>query len=249
VSTPPTKTIHERMVAILAALPAIGKDSRNEQQRFMYRGFDDVMAALNPLLAKHGVFVVPDVIDRVPAQRATKSGNVMFEVNLHVRFTFYGAGGDSLTASAWGEGTDSGDKSTNKAMTMAFKNVLNQSFAISTREDIDADAHTPEESVSNPVPAAAEQKNTGPSLKDIEALCVLAEERGGDREGTLALAQTAKRDGILPEWYADQLAKWNAQPVMSDIGRRAIDAQVAGAKAAQARAAKADADAAPKAAA
>jgi ERF superfamily len=138
-------TIHQRMVAILGEMPAIGKDQRNEQQRFMYRGHDDVMNALNPLLAKYGVFVIPDVIERVVGERQTERGKTMYEVNLHVRFTFYGASGDSIKASAWGEGTDMGDKSTNKAMTMAFKNVLAQSFAVSSAEFSDTDGHTPEE--------------------------------------------------------------------------------------------------------
>jgi hypothetical protein len=138
-------TIHERMIAVLAGLPAIGKDQRNQQQNFMYRGHDDVMNALNPLLAKWGVFVVPDVLERITAERTTARGSTMYEVNLHVLFTFYGAGGDSVTATTWGEGTDSGDKSTNKAMTMAFKNVLAQAFALATEELSDADGHSPEE--------------------------------------------------------------------------------------------------------
>jgi hypothetical protein len=111
----------------------------------MYRGHDDVMNALNPLLAKHGVFFVPNVLERTVAERTTRSGSTMYEVNLHVAYTFYGLGGDSFSASAWGEGTDSGDKSTNKAMTMALKNVLAQTFAVSTEELSDADATSPEE--------------------------------------------------------------------------------------------------------
>ena len=140
-----TATIHERMVAILAELPEIGKGSYNKQQGFHYRSHDDVLNALNPLLAKHGVFVVPNVLERIAnADRVTKSGNTMYEVNLHVRFTFYGLAGDSITASAWGEGTDSGDKSTNKAMTAAFKYCLAQSFAVSTGDTLDSDSDSPE---------------------------------------------------------------------------------------------------------
>lgn len=143
----PTMTIHERMVAILSELPSIGKDARNEQQKFMYRSHDAVLNALNPLLAKHGVFVVPYVLERIATTRTTKSGSLMYEVDLHVQFSFYGLDGDVITTSAWGEGTDSGDKSTNKAMTMAFKNALAVAFAISTEDTIDADGHTPEETV------------------------------------------------------------------------------------------------------
>jgi hypothetical protein len=142
VEPPADWTIFQRMAAIVAEMPAIGKTQRNEQQKFMYRGHDDVMNALNPLLSKYGVFFVPQVLERITDQRSTKSGNVMYEVNLRVAYTFYGPRGDFVLASAWGEGTDSGDKSTNKAMTMALKNVLAQSFAVSTAElshDTDGD--------------------------------------------------------------------------------------------------------------
>ena len=142
----PEATIYERIIAILEELPAIGKSQRNPEQNFMYRGHDDVLNALNPLLAKHGVFVVPEVVNRVTSQRTTRSGTTMFEVNLGVAYKFYGLKGDYVEASVWGEGTDMGDKSTNKAMTMAFKNVLAQVFAISTQELSDADGQSPEES-------------------------------------------------------------------------------------------------------
>lgn len=146
VELPPSSgTIYERMVSIIEELPAIGKNQRNQEQNFMFRGYDDVMNALNPLLAKHGVFVVPDVIERVTGERRTARDKTMYEVNLHVRFTFFGAGGDSFVASGWGEGTDMGDKATNKAMTGAFKYVLFQTFAIATAEQMDADAGSAEE--------------------------------------------------------------------------------------------------------
>lgn len=140
-------TIFQRMIHVINELPAIGKTQRNREQGFMFRGHDDVMNALNPLLAKWGVFVVPDVLERETNTRQTSRGSTMYEVNLHVRFTFYGAAGDSFTASGWGEGTDMGDKATNKAMTGAMKYVIAQTFALATAETSDADSdHTsPEE--------------------------------------------------------------------------------------------------------
>lgn len=141
-------TVFERMVSIIDELPAIDKTQENTQQHFMFRGHDDVLNALNPLLSKHGVFIVPDVVARSTSERVTASGKVMFECSLHVRFTFYGAAGDSFTGSTWGEGTDMGDKATSKAMTMAFKSMLNQAFAISNKEAADPDGATAEETVS-----------------------------------------------------------------------------------------------------
>ena len=139
------RSVYQRMIAIIEELPAIGKTQKNTQQNFMFRGHDDVMNALNPLLSRHGVFIVPDVLERVTNERTTGNNKTMYEVNLHVRFTFYGAGGDKFSASGWGEGTDMGDKSTSKAMTMAFKYVVGQAFALATAEMSDADATSPEE--------------------------------------------------------------------------------------------------------
>lgn len=139
-------TVYERMVAILAELPPIGKNRRNQQQGFMFRGHDDVLNAPNPLLAKHGVFVLPRTLERLDSQRATRNGGVMWTVHLHVEFRFYGAGGDYVECSTWGEGTDSGDKATSKAHTMAFKYALFEVFAISSEEASDPDGHHVEES-------------------------------------------------------------------------------------------------------
>lgn len=138
-------TIHERMVAVLGELPAVPKAQRNVEQKFNFRGIDDVLNALNPLLAKHGVFYIPNVIERIEEKRTTSKGSVMHTVHLHIEYRFYGLAGDYVSASGWGEGTDMGDKATNKATTGAMKYVLFQVFAISTEDTADADLHTPEE--------------------------------------------------------------------------------------------------------
>lgn len=141
----PDATIYQRIIAIIAELPAIGKTEFNKQQQFHFRGHDAVLNALNPLLSKHGVFVVPNVLERVADQRMTGGGKAMYEVNLRIEFTFFGLLGDSIVASTWGEGTDMGDKATNKAMTMAFKAVLAIAYSVSTGEFADTDGDTPED--------------------------------------------------------------------------------------------------------
>ena len=110
-------TIFQRMHAVLADLPAVGKDSENTQQNYMFRGIDAVLNALNPILAKHGVFYAPEVLEARMEQRTSGRGNPVYATWLHVKYTFYGLAGDKVEASAWGEGTDSLDKATNKAMT------------------------------------------------------------------------------------------------------------------------------------
>lgn len=149
-----SRTIHERMVAILAEMPAIGKDRVNQQQHFKFRGIDDMVDALGPLLAKHGVYYTPKVLERRDAERTTSKGSSLYVCLLHVEFTFYGLAGDHVTASCWGEGSDSGDKSTSKAHTMAQKTALCEAFNIRTQDSVDPDAETPEESTSKAAAAA-----------------------------------------------------------------------------------------------
>ncbi len=178
-------TIYERMTAILAELPPIGKTQKNTQQNFMFRGQDDMLNALNPLLAKHGVFIIPDVLERRTDHRTTAKGSIMFEVDLLIRFTAYGAAGDSVSGSAWGEGTDMGDKATSKAMTMAFKYWITQAFAISTAEAPDPDRDTPQESSSRgrqpDVPDALQAAQSEQERRELQE----AVQAGIDRLGPL----------------------------------------------------------------
>lgn len=210
--------IYLRLVAILSELPVIGKNQKNEQQGFMFRGHDDILAALNPLLAKHGVVVVPDVLERETSQRTTSKGGVMYEVNLHVRYTFYAEDGSSVSASTWGEGTDTGDKATNKAMTMAFKNVLNQTFAISSAEFKDADAETPEKTRGRNKPAT-EKKITKGTATQIGAETLIlnekfpehpGENRTWEDEGRAWIKDKFQKDSTkdLSEAEAVQLLTW-----------------------------------------
>lgn len=152
VDVPPVRlegpAIHAAMAAIIGELPAIGKDSRNEAQQFNFRGIDDVLAALKPLLARHGVHYVPEVLERLTELRQTRNGGTLYVVHLHVRFTFYALDGSYVRASAWGEGSDSGDKATPKAHTGAQKSALNAVLSVATKESAaeDPDRTSPDES-------------------------------------------------------------------------------------------------------
>lgn len=183
---PAPPTVFVLVNRVLAALPAIGKDSWNEQQRFHFRGIDAVLNNLNPLLAEHGVTVVPHmVLERIAGQRATKSGGVMYEVNLHVRFRLYGPLGDFIEGEAWGEGTDSGDKATSKAHTAAQKAFLVQAFNVSTKEQTEdePDRNTPEETTGRaPRENAGAPAALSPSGKPICALCGKTIDKGPKRD-------------------------------------------------------------------
>ena len=108
--------IYKAIAEIQRELEAIGKNKKNQQQGFNFRGIDDVYNAIHPLLAKHGVFTVPDVLEDRSEDRQTKSGGQLIYRILRMKYTFYATDGSSVSAVVIGEGMDSGDKASNKAM-------------------------------------------------------------------------------------------------------------------------------------
>ena len=138
--------IYESITAIMQEIPAIGKEKKNQQQGFKYRGIDDVMNALQPILAKHKVFVVPEVLEQTREERVTGKGTTLLYSLMKIKYTFYAEDGTSIYAVVIGEGMDSGDKASNKAMAIALKYAFFQVFCIPTEEMKDPDAETPEPS-------------------------------------------------------------------------------------------------------
>lgn len=135
-------SIYETIPAVMAEIGAIGKDSWNKQG-FAYRGIDAVMNALNPAMTKYKMFVIPKVLDQRREERqAAKGSNLIYSI-CTVEYTFYAEDGSSVSATVIGEGMDSGDKATNKAMSAAFKYACFQTFCIPTEEMKDPDAETP----------------------------------------------------------------------------------------------------------
>lgn len=121
----------------------ISKDRKNAQQGYSFRGIDDVYNAVSPLLAKHGLCILPRVLSRECIERQSAKGGVLFYVTVEAEFDFVCAeDGSKHTVKTYGEAMDSGDKATNKAMSAAYKYAAFQAFAIPTEGDNDADAVT-----------------------------------------------------------------------------------------------------------
>lgn len=136
--------IHEKIIAIMADADAIGKDRRNQTQGFNFRGIDDVYNSLHPILAKHGVFSTTQVLaERSEERQTAKGGNLIYRI-LTVKFTFFCADGSSVESIITGEGMDSGDKASNKALAIAHKYALLQLLAIPTEDSKDPDAESHE---------------------------------------------------------------------------------------------------------
>lgn len=109
----------------------------------MYRGVDDVMNALYPALSKCKVFIVPEILEQKREERQTAKGAILIYSICKIRYRFFADDGSFVEAITIGEGMDSGDKATNKAMAIAFKYACFQVFCIPTEEMHDPDSETP----------------------------------------------------------------------------------------------------------
>lgn len=214
--------VYKAIAAVQGELAKVGiaKANRNSQQGYNFRGIDDVYAALSPLLAKHGLCVIPRVIERTMLEKTTSKGNPLFYVTVHAEFDFVSSeDGSKHTAATYGEAMDSGDKATNKAMSAAYKYAAFMTFAIPTEGDNDADATT-----HDVAPSQEPNRQTGRKLD-------------GPYTSTTALEKAIKAFVVemgkvadLDEWYslknsaADLLAQaerdhpdwWNGWPNQPD---------------------------------
>lgn len=161
--------IYESITKIMEEIPAIGKDQTNKTQGFKYRGIDDVMNTLQPLLSKNKVFIVPQILEQTREERTTnKGGNLIYSI-CKIKYIFYAEDGTYIEAVTVGEGMDSGDKATNKAMAIAMKYALFQVFCIPTEEMKDPDGETPE---------GTKPKNQLISAEDAKRLQEIMENKG-----------------------------------------------------------------------
>lgn len=162
------KLIYSAISSAMSEIGVISKNDRNNQQNFKYRGIDAVMNALQPVLIKNHIFILPEVVEQKREERTTSKGGHLIYSVLKMKYTFYAEDGSSVSAIVIGEGMDSGDKASNKAMSVAFKYACFQVLCIPTDEMKDPDSETPEES--EPKDKEKSQKNPSPRARVWNAL-------------------------------------------------------------------------------
>ena len=168
------------------ATVGIGKDRKNEQQGYKFRGIDDVYNELAPFLAKHSLCILPRGLSREVVERLNAKGTALFYVNVAMEFDFVSAedGSKHTIGPMYGEAMDSGDKATNKAMSAAYKYACMQAFCIPTEGDNDTENQThevqPRHAPPPPAQAPAAASTVEPSKAQIELLNELGEWCNGD---------------------------------------------------------------------
>jgi hypothetical protein len=150
-SAPAAPAIYAAVAAVMKQVtyvPKAGQYDGGRSGSYAFRKFEDTAAALAVAFRQHGIFVGSRVvassheIDKKPFKdgggyQAWMSAFVTME------YTFTSlVDGSSVTAGSIGEGKDTSDKASAKAMTMAMKSALTQAFMIAT-DDPDPDGERP----------------------------------------------------------------------------------------------------------
>lgn len=141
-----TRNVVSSLAAIMGELGGIGKMTSAERQRkgiatdggggvsYAYRGIDQIAAAVQPLLAKHGVVIVPTSTESKVVDIVVNS-KPWTDTSIRIEWTVAGPNDTYLKACSEGQGRDNSDKGLNKAFTSAYKNLLLRLFAIGDPDD------------------------------------------------------------------------------------------------------------------
>lgn len=186
-----SKNVYQLIAAVAAeiATEGISKNRKNQQQGYNFRGIDDVYNALAPVIAKHGLVILPRCISREITERANKSGGVIFSVTVEAEFDFVSShDGSKHTVKTYGEAMDSADKATNKAMSAAYKYAAFQTFCIPTEGDNDADATSHD--------VRPKEKPATLTEEEVANIQALAEEVGSEIKPILTYYKTDKLESI-----------------------------------------------------
>jgi hypothetical protein len=143
------KNIFQRMSAVTMEISAVAKNLRVGEGRSSYKavGEADVLAAVRPIEAKHGIYSYPfsrNILDqRTITTTKTYNGQTTEQQKLFIRvetvyrFVNVDEPAEVVDVTSYGDGLDAADKAPGKAMTYSDKYALLKGYKIITGEDPD----------------------------------------------------------------------------------------------------------------
>lgn len=184
---------------IIKEVGAIAKSRTNTAQHFQFRGIDEILDRMSPLLAKHRCFLTPEILNFEQTDRPTKSGGNQTFSKVTVRYRLYADDGSNVSLDVVGEAQDTADKSAAKAQSVAFKIACITLFCIPINDEMpDPDADEPEPAgnaaLRLTIKKAIVEAKTVAALEKIEKQYKVRKE-----EGSLSPDQIADLDMILAD--------------------------------------------------
>lgn len=198
------RNVVEAVIEVMRLVKAVGKDGRNEQQNFNFRGIDGVLNAVGPALRQVGVLCLPGAHKLATKEVFVGQRNTrMDHQTLEIVYTFYYSNADgevtTLAVPITGEAQDAGDKSISKAFSVAYRTCLIQALSLPTHSpDPDEDSHENDalptgESIGEDVERIIQQHKDDP-VRTRAALIEYGNEHGA---GRLSMVKMTVRDGEI----------------------------------------------------
>lgn len=228
--------IYEKMSAITEEITAVAKNLNVGWGKNQYKavGEADVLAAVKPIEAKHGVYSYPfnrqiidsSVLTSVKADGA-ETKQIFMRIEVVYRFVNTEKPEEYIDITTYGDGVDSQDKAPGKAMTYADKYALLKAYKIITGED-------PDQNYSNDLKGKTRKQNStkidgpseqmpavpaqleNPSQTDIKALNERCRINGIDMDGLLKLYGVKALDDLNYRQYTNIIKHW--EDVMKKFG-------------------------------
>lgn len=210
---------------IMQEVGAISKEKKFSGNGFSYnfRGIEDMYLAIQPALVKHGVFCAPEVIhsESTVMEKQNQTGQTQFSYRtlIRVRHRFYASDGSYVDVTTQGEGIDTSDKASNKAMSAAMKYAFIELLSIPTQDIEDSDRESPQaEKAIKPASGAPIIRPENPPFEDG----VHNDDRGGYRIpfGKFArrsLEEVAPRELAEYVTYIEKKAEKDGKPLTGQV--------------------------------
>lgn len=228
--------IYEKMSAITEEITAVAKNLNVGWGKNQYKavGEADVLAAVKPIEAKHGVYSYPfsrqiidsSVLTSVKADGA-ETKQIFMRIEVVYRFVNIEKPEEYIDITTYGDGVDAQDKAPGKAMTYADKYALLKAYKIITGED-------PDQNYSNDLKSKTKKQNSAkidglseqmpavpaqpenPNQTDIKALNERCQTNGIDVDGLLKLYGVKALEDLNYRQYTNIIKHW--EDVMKKFG-------------------------------
>lgn len=199
------KNLYQRLLAITDEVGVIEKTGSGQGLNYNFMEQAVIVTKLRPLLIKHGVMIMPEVVNKSIETREYegwdnyKKANVkktQRQAEVSMRFTVVNADDPKENmVCEWdaGEAVDSSDKATNKAVTAANKSFLMKLFNLSDKED--SDQERPEIATKPVVTSVPTAKAAAPA----EPRKKTAEDIRTNVAGITDLEELVRYHKVLPE--------------------------------------------------
>ncbi len=126
------RNLMQRLSGIMKDVKAVNKEDKKVNNQYKFVSHDAVVRVLHDPLVKHGVMMIPDVVE------LKQDGNRTIAM-VHVKFVNIDDPKDMIVTTYWGYGIDSQDKGVGKAISYAVKYCLLKTFCLETGDDVERD--------------------------------------------------------------------------------------------------------------